>query len=63
MRAQPRDALFTTAITEAELLYGLALLPDGRRKKALERAVAEALAVDLAGVCFRSTARPPKADG
>lgn len=29
--------LFTTAITEAEILYGVALLPDGRRKTLLHQ--------------------------
>ena len=33
MRSEPALALFTTAITEAELLYGIALLPDGRRRR------------------------------
>jgi predicted nucleic acid-binding protein len=32
MRAEPLASLFTTAITEAELLYGIALLPHGRRR-------------------------------
>jgi predicted nucleic acid-binding protein len=31
MRSQPAAALFTTTITEAELLYGIALLPEGKR--------------------------------
>lgn len=29
---QPRQTLFTTCITMAEVFYGIALLPDGRRK-------------------------------
>ena len=32
---QRRTTLFTTSITKAEILYGIALLPSGRRKTAL----------------------------
>jgi|HubBroStandDraft_6_1064221.scaffolds.fasta_scaffold117347_3 predicted nucleic acid-binding protein len=32
---QRRSTLFTTSITKAEILYGIALLPAGRRKAAL----------------------------
>jgi toxin FitB len=35
LRSQVLAALFTTTITEGELLYGLALLPPGRRHAAL----------------------------
>ncbi len=36
LRAQPVEALATTAITLAEIGYGLARLPDGRRRFELE---------------------------
>jgi toxin FitB len=49
MRSQPGTALFTTTITEAELLYGIALLPQGKRRDLLESIVARILAVHLAG--------------
>lgn len=39
----------TTAITVAELLYGVARLPEGRRKQQLETAIAELIDRDLAG--------------
>lgn len=39
----------TTAITVAELLYGVARLPDGRRKAALHDAVRQLIDVDLGG--------------
>ncbi|MGP2493782.1 PIN domain-containing protein [Mesorhizobium sp. PUT5] len=39
LRRQPIDQLYITAITKAELLYGLALMPDGSRKESLARAV------------------------
>ncbi len=37
---QPASTLFTTAISQAEMLYGLALLPHGRRRQALDAAIA-----------------------
>ena len=33
--SQPRDQLFTTAITQAEILYGIALLPNENRREKL----------------------------
>ena len=30
--------LFTTAVSEAEIIYGITILPDGRRKRELETA-------------------------
>lgn len=38
----PAAALFTTTITQAEILYGVLLLPAGRRRKTIE-ALAEAM--------------------
>lgn len=49
LSAQPVQSVFTTAVTEAEILYGLALLPEGRRRQALEAAVMPIFAEDLAG--------------
>ena len=40
LAAQPPASLFTTAITKAEVLFGIALLPAGARRDALEEAVA-----------------------
>lgn len=37
--AQPRATLFTTTVTRAEILYGLRLLPGGKRRRGLEQAV------------------------
>jgi predicted nucleic acid-binding protein len=48
MRSEPALALFSTAITEAELLYAVALLPDGRRRRSLEEVVDRIFAEDLA---------------
>ncbi len=36
--AQPTSRLFVTAINQAEILYGIGLLPDGRRRSAIEAA-------------------------
>lgn len=49
MRSQPATALFTTTITEAELFYGIALLPDGKRRRSLASVVSLVFAEDLAG--------------
>lgn len=49
MKAQPVSLLFTTAITEAELLYGIALLPESRRRSDLATLVEAMFAEDLAG--------------
>jgi predicted nucleic acid-binding protein len=49
MRSEPASALFTTAITEAELLYGIALVPEGKRGQSLESVVDLIFAEDLAG--------------
>jgi toxin FitB len=43
--AQPRTALYTTSINKAEILYGIAVLPEGRRRAALAIA-AEAMFID-----------------
>jgi toxin FitB len=64
MRSQPVAALFTTTITEAELLYGIALLPEGKRRRSLEAVVALVFAEDLAGrvLSFDSAAAREYAD-
>ncbi len=46
---QHRAELCTTAISEAELAYGLARLPQGRRRDALAHAVARLLGEGLGG--------------
>jgi len=40
LRKQDRSALFTTAVNKAELLAGLALMGDGKRKQALANVIA-----------------------
>jgi predicted nucleic acid-binding protein len=46
---QPDASVFISAITEAELRYGVALLPEGKRRSALAAVVAAMLAEDFAG--------------
>jgi predicted nucleic acid-binding protein len=46
--SQPTASLFLSAITEAELRYGLALLPDSRRQTQLLRQADAMLAEDFA---------------
>lgn len=41
--------MFTTAVAQAEILYGIGLLPDGRRKSELEAAVKAMFNEDLEG--------------
>lgn len=47
--ALPAEEICTTAITAAELLYGVGRLPAGRRRTTLLQAVDDLLHVDLAG--------------
>lgn len=49
LTSQPRAALFTTAITRAEIFYGLGLLPDGSRRRELTTAVEAIFDEDFAG--------------
>jgi toxin FitB len=48
-RKQPPELVFTTAVCEAELLFGLAAMQDGRRRDALVRAVDAMLGIVLGG--------------
>jgi predicted nucleic acid-binding protein len=47
--AQPRATLYTTSINQTEILYGIAMLPAGRRRTALAAAAEAMFAEDLAG--------------
>ena len=49
MSAQPAAGMFISAITEAELRYGLALLPEGQRHRRLLAQAEAMLAEDFAG--------------
>lgn len=45
---QPRPSLFTTSITRGEILYGIRLLPDGRRQRSFWTAALAIFNEDLA---------------
>lgn len=46
---QPATELFTTSITEAEILYGIELLTHGKRRQGMLRAAQEMFNEDLGG--------------
>ena len=46
--AQPRSQLYTTRINQAEILYGIASLPEGRRRAALAAAAGAMFDEDFA---------------
>ena len=46
---QPMAGVFTSTLTQAEIFYGLALLPEGRRRDDLLAAVRPMFELDLAG--------------
>ena len=49
---QSGTELFTTVVTEAEIFYGIELLPKGKRREALLEAADGMFAEDLAGRIF-----------
>jgi predicted nucleic acid-binding protein len=51
--AQPRETLYTTSVTKAQILYGIAALPEGRRRSGLTEA-----AEGLFGEDFESRVLP-----
>ena len=62
--AQPVAGLFTTSITQAEILHGIMLLAGGRRRDAFEAAAMAMFEEDLAGrvLPFASDAARPYAE-
>ncbi len=47
--AQPAQGLFTTSITQAEILHGVMLLPPGKQRDAFEAAAQAMFADEFAG--------------
>ena len=47
--AQPRGQLYTTCVNQAEILYGIGALPEGRRRAAPTAAAEAMFAEDFAG--------------
>jgi predicted nucleic acid-binding protein len=45
----PPHSVFTTTITQAEILYGIRILPDGKRKAGLDAAAQRIFSDKLAG--------------
>ena len=60
---QPATRMFTTSITEAEILHGILSLPSGRRRQAFEEAARAMFEEDFAGrvLGFGSDAARPYA--
>jgi hypothetical protein len=61
--AQPAATLFTTSITQAEILHGIMLLPSGRRRASVEVAAEEMFKEEFGGrvLPFGSDAAEPYA--
>lgn len=49
LEAQPTNSVFTTAITQGEILYGIRLLTDGKRRRNLWEAATAMFDEDFAG--------------
>jgi predicted nucleic acid-binding protein len=49
LAAQARSLLYTTSINKAEILYGIAALPQGRRRRGIAAAAEAMFSEDLAG--------------
>jgi hypothetical protein len=47
--AQPRSALYTTGVNEAEVFYGIRAMPEGRRREALAAGAEALFAEEFAG--------------
>ena len=57
--AQPRATLYTTSVSKAEILYGIAVLPEGRRRLALAAAAEAMFTDDFAGRVLPFDELPP----
>lgn len=64
LNTQPPSSIFTTAITQGEILYGIRLLADGQRRRKLWDAANGIFAEDFAGrvLSFDSDAAQHYAD-
>lgn len=49
MATQPATSLYTTSVTQAEILHGIMRLPSGRKRHALEAAAEAMFREDFAG--------------
>jgi hypothetical protein len=60
INALPGSAVFISAITQAETLYGVALVPEGKRREGLARAARTASETYFRGRFCRSTPKLPR---
>lgn len=51
-RHHAQYAIYTSAVTQAEVLTGIALLPEGKRRDALADAAQRVFDIDMAGMCL-----------
>ncbi len=49
IEARATASLFTTTVTQAEILYGIRLMPSGKRRSEIEEAAHEMFRADFAG--------------
>lgn len=63
MAEQPATSLYTTSVTQAEILHGILLLPAGKRRNALEAAAQSMFSEDFGGriLAFGADAARPYA--
>ena len=56
--SQPQELLYTTSVTQAEILYGIAILPDGKKLSQLSEKAHLMFSIDFANriLNFDSTA-------
>ena len=59
--AQPRASLYTTSVSRAEILSGIGIMPEGRRRAALRDAAAAMFERICAVACLPSIPRQPTA--
>ena len=59
--AQPAASLYTTSVTQAEILHGILLLPAGKRRNALQAAAEAVFAKDLGGRVLPFGSEPARA--
>src|ERR1700750_1791237 len=49
LERQPRPSIFTSVVTQGEILFGIRLMPDGQRRKKLWDAAVAIFADDFSG--------------
>ena len=49
LKQQARSSLFTTTVTRGEMLYGVLILPEGRRRTRMHQEITAVFAEEMAG--------------